>query len=1086
MPRVSISVTPENRSVTFPNGTQLQSISAYGSATQLIPAAQGLRSAELPSEIDTSPDFERALLSAGFHEQETIHLEALPETKLRSGSAEDTLVLRPAIPPGDADRRVVLYVDDSGGLSWHFAENSRLTAEQRQRLEERGLFRDEGDATFRIPARTTAARESLTSGPPRGALRGPITKIGRKVLKVLVLPLASKVLDKPVDLLVGAVESRIRHNRVWRLTPDNYAKLADADFTDWAALDGKPSLLVVHGIFSSVEGMLSKLPREVMERWVDIYEGRVVGFNHLSVTLSPEDNARFFLERAKRARPDGAFQFDILCHSRGGIVSRTLAERGRDIFADCNCEFRKVYFVASPNKGSALGDPEHMLEMIDVFTNLLTEFPDSHTMFAIETILGVIKLLAYTAGVALPGMAAMTTSNDGYVARVLNHSAQKSPAEYAAAAASYVPRPGVDNGFFTGRFATYVMNRIFADNGQAVANDLVVPKDGVFAENGHPSFPIVDPLVYSERDAVWHGGFFSEPRTIQHIEEHFEIAPQAVAVDQSVQPTRTGEDLATFDYYIPSLREGGDSAPPDISLVPGVTVERRPEILFHEAVSEGEPNPLVVKLSEVAGTTSVEEYLRLEFAAGEQQIEMSVELSAPGFITDARSKPLIIKRERDPGTEEATFVLTGKNPGPAPVRREIVASFYRGFDCVGVATHGTFVIPKDYKGQWQGAGDSTFDPVVISTRTRTESDLILFVRKDGAQPDTYEIEVKCNIPGEEYAIRSMGVLDLGGSEFSNFFSKVLDPRFQSFPNDPTLSDVEFNQAVATWSAQFLKKLAELGRTLWDLLPRQFREEYIRLLESKSSPPPRSLCIYSDEMILPWELIRPSSTVDGQFKEYQPLGVAHVMARWMPSLGARPQPQSFQVRKMVLLTPSYGGKPLYWAIKESAELLKLFPNIDHPSPADLNCFEALLDSDGVQVVHFNGHGEWDATGDLASLRTGDTEAIQAMAFNGRKLGMMGHPILYLNACSVGRTTERLGQPGGFAANCLRNGWSGVIAPCWKIYDPQAMQFCVDLYRKLKSGISIGEALQQLRCDQPDNFTAQSYCYFGDPYARLLIK
>jgi CHAT domain-containing protein len=101
-------------------------------------------------------------------------------------------------------------------------------------------------------------------------------------------------------------------------------------------------------------------------------------------------------------------------------------------------------------------------------------------------------------------------------------------------------------------------------------------------------------------------------------------------------------------------------------------------------------------------------------------------------------------------------------------------------------------------------------------------------------------------------------------------------------------------------------------------------------------------------------------------------------------------------------------------------------------------------------------------------------------------MMAHPILYLNACGVGRTTERLGQPGGFAANCLRNGWSGVIAPYWKIYDPQAMQFSVDLYRKLKCGISIGEALQQLRRDHPDNFTAQSYCYFGDPHARLLIR
>jgi hypothetical protein len=183
-----------------------------------------LRSAEFPSEIDTSPLFERALAEAGFYEQETIHLEALPESALRSGSAEDELVLRPYIPPGDTDQRVVLYEDESGGLSWHFAEGSRLTQEEKDLLESRGMLRDSETPTFIIPGRTTAAREGLTSGPPQGALRGFITKIGRKVLKVLVIPVAAKVLDKPVELLAGAIEARIRQNRVWQLTPDNYTK----------------------------------------------------------------------------------------------------------------------------------------------------------------------------------------------------------------------------------------------------------------------------------------------------------------------------------------------------------------------------------------------------------------------------------------------------------------------------------------------------------------------------------------------------------------------------------------------------------------------------------------------------------------------------------------------------------------------------------------------------------------------------------------------------------------------------------------------------------------------------------------------
>jgi len=32
----------------------------------------------------------------------------------------------------------------------------------------------------------------------------------------------------------------------------------------------------------------------------------------------------------------------------------------------------------------------------------------------------------------------------------------------------------------------------------------------------------------------------------------------------------------------------------------------------------------------------------------------------------------------------------------------------------------------------------------------------------------------------------------------------------------------------------------------------------------------------------------------------------------------------------------------------------------------------------------------------------------------------------------------------------------------------------------------EALQQIRRDEPKSFTAQSYAYFGDPHARVLLQ
>ena len=126
------------------------------------------------------------------------------------------------------------------------------------------------------------------------------------------------------------------------------------------------------------------------------------------------------------------------CSSRAG---RT----GPDIVPELNSAFRKVFFVATPNRGSALGDPAHIVDMIDVFTNLLTNFPDGPVMYSIETILAIVKLLAYTAETSLPGLAAMGTQT--YINQVLNAATTLSSAQYGAAARiiSPIPAPITDS-----------------------------------------------------------------------------------------------------------------------------------------------------------------------------------------------------------------------------------------------------------------------------------------------------------------------------------------------------------------------------------------------------------------------------------------------------------------------------------------------------------------------------------------------------------------------------------------------------------------------------------------------------------------
>ena len=88
--------------------------------------------------------------------------------------------------------------------------------------------------------------------------------------------------------------------------------------------------------------------------------------------------------------------------------------------------------------------------------------------------------------------------------------------------------------------------------------------------------------------------------------------------------------------------------------------------------------------------------------------------------------------------------------------------------------------------------------------------------------------------------------------------------------------------------------------------------------------------------------------------------------------------------------------------------------------------------------------------------------------------------------MGRSGKVLGRSGGFAATCLGGGFSGVVAPYWAVYDGSAAKVAQDFYAKLKSGTSVGEALQELRSERRDDPSVCAYAYYGDPFARWKIR
>ena len=91
--------------------------------------------------------------------------------------------------------------------------------------------------------------------------------------------------------------------------------------------------------------------------------------------------------------------------------------------------------------------------------------------------------------------------------------------------------------------------------------------------------------------------------------------------------------------------------------------------------------------------------------------------------------------------------------------------------------------------------------------------------------------------------------------------------------------------------------------------------------------------------------------------------------------------------------------------------------------------------------------------------------------------------YISLGASGIITEEAAPiVGGFAAQCVEGGCSGIVAPYWAVADDSAREFAVDFYGQLKAGKAIGEALQDLRKSRPKDPTYQAFAYLGDPWTR----
>ncbi len=231
-------------------------------------------------------------------------------------------------------------------------------------------------------------------------------------------------------------------------------------------------------------------------------------FDHFTLSHNPRRNVEWFFEHL----PDGVdkLDLDIVCHSRGGLVSRVLAEKQGEVgTADRGVTVDKVVFVGVPNAGTPLTEPKYVGDFIDSYTNLLNFAPGVAVVDVFEGLITVVKHMAVDAIAGLDGLKAMRPS--GEFLRWLNQRSGN-PSRYFAVAGDYKPKPHVAG--WSSFAKDRLMDAIFHK-----ANDLVVPTAGTFDDNGSDHFPIGDRYEISADEGVDHTCYFADPKVCSQLIE---------------------------------------------------------------------------------------------------------------------------------------------------------------------------------------------------------------------------------------------------------------------------------------------------------------------------------------------------------------------------------------------------------------------------------------------------------------------------------------------------------------------------------------------------------------------------------------
>ena len=277
-----------------------------------------------------------------------------------------------------------------------------------------------------------------------------------------------------------------------------------------------------------------------------------------------------------------------------------------------------------------------------------------------------------------------------------------------------------------------------------------------------------------------------------------------------------------------------------------------------------------------------------------------------------------------------------------------------------------------------------------------------------------------------------------------------------------------------------QRLAAKGASLFaSLLPADL-QQLLWSLHSRI----QSVQVQSEEPWIPWELCKLCGQENGRAVEGPFMCEGFALTRWLPGIALKPH---LRLKNLAVVVPADSG--LAFAASEQDYLLSLANGGRQVRriPATFLDVRAALASGVYDGWHFSGHGGFrgsDPNRSAISLENQETLTPEDLSGVVTNLGR-AKPVVFFNACQIGRSAMSLTDIGGWAKQFLHAGAGAFIGAYWSIYDKPAADFAQAFYNRLLTGMPIGKVTQEARkvIQSDGDPTWLAYTVFATPLATV---